>query len=637
MKRGGKFFLFLFIFSMGLACICFFLTREKIEVKEASATESESMVIKGDVSGDGNIDMTDLIMMRQYLARMISLTDEQLEAFDVYAPESVCDGATDLFDVARMEEKLLGLIGCFVHDYVAVTTLPTCTEGGYTVYTCSVCGDSYVSDYTEALGHSYGAWEIYGYTEDEFSCTLKRVCSHDSAHTEIYRLPALNKTDYVYTETQAAACESDGSARYAITIDGQTFIFSVVIPALGHDYGEWEISASPTSTTEGILIRTCKRDPSYTETVVLPELNETDYVYTVSLPATCGEEGTAVYVYERDGQSISFEETIPPTGHHFVLDEEASDSACEGGTRVYACSECGYVDRAESFNGSGHTFVNGECAVCGERQPENIFTLTLTRGSGETTAVITLSGAVDTAGFLLILEGVTSDDYLGKESGDLSNISVGVTADGLKALYSDAKGVKEEKTVITFRLSSSVQITAFTLSEIKEVWTDLTIHDTYGKTVIEQGSSGVYTEGLVFTLNADGASYSVSGYTGSDVNVLIPDQYEGLPVTEIADKVFYTKESIQSVTIGGNVISIGKNAFGSCTGLTELVIPASVKKIAAAAFFLSGLTSISFEDTSGWYVTEDSAYVNGSKIDLSNASTNAENLTESLTYLYKTE
>ena len=40
------------------------------------------------------------------------------------------------------------------HNYTAVVTEPTCTEGGYTTYTCS-CGDSYVADETPALGHDW--------------------------------------------------------------------------------------------------------------------------------------------------------------------------------------------------------------------------------------------------------------------------------------------------------------------------------------------------------------------------------------------------------------------------------------------------------------------------------------------------
>jgi len=40
-----------------------------------------------------------------------------------------------------------------VHSYEAVITEPTCTEGGYTTYTCE-CGDSYVADETAPLGHT---------------------------------------------------------------------------------------------------------------------------------------------------------------------------------------------------------------------------------------------------------------------------------------------------------------------------------------------------------------------------------------------------------------------------------------------------------------------------------------------------
>ena len=42
------------------------------------------------------------------------------------------------------------------HNYEADVTAPTCTEGGYTTYTCE-CGDSYIADETDALGHSYVA------------------------------------------------------------------------------------------------------------------------------------------------------------------------------------------------------------------------------------------------------------------------------------------------------------------------------------------------------------------------------------------------------------------------------------------------------------------------------------------------
>ena len=40
------------------------------------------------------------------------------------------------------------------HSYAAVVTAPTCTDGGYTTYTCA-CGDSYIADETAPLGHDW--------------------------------------------------------------------------------------------------------------------------------------------------------------------------------------------------------------------------------------------------------------------------------------------------------------------------------------------------------------------------------------------------------------------------------------------------------------------------------------------------
>lgn len=46
------------------------------------------------------------------------------------------------------------------HDYTEEVTDPTCTEMGYTTYTCTRCGDAYKGDYIEAAGHKPGDWII---------------------------------------------------------------------------------------------------------------------------------------------------------------------------------------------------------------------------------------------------------------------------------------------------------------------------------------------------------------------------------------------------------------------------------------------------------------------------------------------
>ena len=54
-----------------------------------------------------------------------------------------------------------------VHDYNDVVTNPTCTAGGYTTHTCKVCGYSYKSDETNALGHTGGT----------ANCHAKAICT----------------------------------------------------------------------------------------------------------------------------------------------------------------------------------------------------------------------------------------------------------------------------------------------------------------------------------------------------------------------------------------------------------------------------------------------------------------------------
>jgi len=46
------------------------------------------------------------------------------------------------------------------HDYPSEVTDPTCTEMGYTTFTCSRCGKSYKSEYTAAAGHKETDWIV---------------------------------------------------------------------------------------------------------------------------------------------------------------------------------------------------------------------------------------------------------------------------------------------------------------------------------------------------------------------------------------------------------------------------------------------------------------------------------------------
>ena len=91
------------------------------------------------------------------------------------------------------------------------------------------------------------------------------------------------------------------------------------------------------------------------------------------------------------------------------------------------------------------------------------------------------------------------------------------------------------------------------------------------------------SEGLSYTLSYDKTYYTVTGMgTCTDENIVIPSTYEGLPVKAISG--FGSESQIKSVYIPNSVVTINKNAFYNCTGLTIVNIPESVTEIGYYAF-----------------------------------------------------
>ena len=104
------------------------------------------------------------------------------------------------------------------------------------------------------------------------------------------------------------------------------------------------------------------------------------------------------------------------------------------------------------------------------------------------------------------------------------------------------------------------------------------------------------TEGLEFTLNEDGESYSLKGIgTATGTKIVIPAAYEGKPVTRIKPMALINNQELTSVTLPESVTSIEFHAFSGCTGLTSITLSEGLTSIRVAAFAdCTGLTSITF-------------------------------------------
>ena len=93
------------------------------------------------------------------------------------------------------------------------------------------------------------------------------------------------------------------------------------------------------------------------------------------------------------------------------------------------------------------------------------------------------------------------------------------------------------------------------------------------------------SEGLEFTLNEDGESYSVTGIgTCTDADIVIPNTYNGKPVTGIGDFAFSGCTDITSVVIRDGVASIGNGAFSGCTSLATIDFSNSVRLVGNCSF-----------------------------------------------------
>ena len=186
------------------------------------------------------------------------------------------------------------------HDYESVVKAPTCTEAGYTTFTCE-CGDSYTGNEVAALGHkavsagnAVAADCITAGKEADTVCSVcdaviaegavipalghkavsagnavaadcttagkeaDTVCSVcDAVIAEGAVIPAKGH-NHVADSVKTATCDEDGYTTYKCTNCGDTYTGDVV-EAAGHDYSKvyWEFNDDITEKTKVSECGTC--------------------------------------------------------------------------------------------------------------------------------------------------------------------------------------------------------------------------------------------------------------------------------------------------------------------------------------------------------------------------------------------
>ena len=104
---------------------------------------------------------------------------------------------------------------------------------------------------------------------------------------------------------------------------------------------------------------------------------------------------------------------------------------------------------------------------------------------------------------------------------------------------------------------------------------------------------------LKYELNKNRTGYiamGVNGLRGKDV--VIPDEYNGLPVVEIKSAAFMNMNPIKTVTVGNNVKKIGADAFRDIQNLESVSLGGGVEYIGDEAFGGCGkLTDVVLSDS----------------------------------------
>ncbi len=239
------------------------------------------------------------------------------------------------------------------HDYRANVTNPTCTEQGYTTYTCTTCGDSYVDSYVDALDHSFGSWIV----TTKPSCTKVGEERRDCDACEHYETREVKALGHSYTPIVTdPACSEQGYTTYTCAC-GDSYVDDYV-EATGHTYGNWYTTKSPTCTEKGEEEHKCSVC-QHTETRTTASLGHTESAAVVEnkINATCTAEGkydSVVYCLVCGHELSRKTNKIEKLDHSYV--STITPPTCtEQGYTTHTC-KCGnsYVDTYTEA--TGHTY-----------------------------------------------------------------------------------------------------------------------------------------------------------------------------------------------------------------------------------------------------------------------------------------
>jgi len=438
-----------------------------------------------------------------------------------------------------MKKRMYLLCGIFALVIIIVSVFTACIHP---------VDNSFDNPPGSVHSHQWGEWTV---TKDA-TCIEKgektRICTLDVTHIETREI-AINPNahDWQQLSGTAPTCTIAGNGTRKCNLCKKEE--NGALPALGHIYGNYEVTKEPTCSDEGIETATCSRDSSHTTTRAIPiDPNEHDWQQLSGTPATCTTEGSG----KRECKLCNKEETlniIPALGHNYANWMPTTAPTCTtAGDETGTCTHDPSHTTTRPVPAIGHQWANKWTITTPPTVvQEGIETDTCTHNTSHTrTRSITTATFTDIADLEAYLSGLSDNTAAAAYAVKLNVSSLGGNAntDGSVGAVLKADNTK----YISLDLSGS------TFTEIE---------------------------------------YSAFFGCTSLVGIILPNS-----VTSIEDSVFNLCTGLVSVTLPNNLTSIGITAFNRCTNLASINIPNTVTSIGGSAFqSCAGLTSINIPNS----------------------------------------
>ena len=144
------------------------------------------------------------------------------------------------------------------HTWQDNVTLPTCTNRGCTLHTCTKCGAEYRDNYTAPLGHDWDEGTVTLPTCTEQGYTKHSCTRCGSTTRDTYTDPLGHTPDGGETTVVSPTCTEKGYTVYTCSVCGEKYNDTYTDP-LGHDWAAEPVRVEPTCTETGYTRRECTR------------------------------------------------------------------------------------------------------------------------------------------------------------------------------------------------------------------------------------------------------------------------------------------------------------------------------------------------------------------------------------------